>query len=271
VSEAHPEHPALSAANLRAGYPGVPVLAGISLDVGSGEVLAIVGPNGAGKSTLLRVLAGALSPWAGTVAIGGRPLDSYERRALARIVASVGQENAVAFSFTVLEVVLMGRAPHLGAFRFESQRDLEIAHAALERVGMLALAGRHIQELSGGERKRVFLARALAQEPRIALLDEPTAFLDLKHVAEIFSCLRELAATRGLAVIATLHDLNVAALYADRVLLLKDGAAIACGTPDEVLTADNLRRVYETPVFVGRNPSTGGLMILPAGSPANRP
>ncbi len=262
--------PALSAANIRGGYPGVPVLDGVSLAVAPGELLAIVGPNGAGKSTLLRILCGSLEPWEGTVELGGRPLGAYDRRALARIVASVGQENTVAFSFSVLEVVLMGRAPHLGAFRFESRRDLEIAASALDRVGMRSLAERHIQDLSGGERKRVFIARALAQEPQVALLDEPTAFLDLKHVAEIFACLSQLRADRGMAVIATLHDLNAAALWADRVLLLHNGATAAYGTPAEVLTAENIRRVYETRVYVGRNPSTGGLMILAAGPPGAR-
>jgi iron complex transport system ATP-binding protein len=262
--------PAMSSDAVHAGYPAVPVLHGVSIDLYAGEMLAVVGPNGAGKSTLLKVLAGTMKPDAGTVELFGRPLDSIDRREVARTVASVSQENSVAFRFTVLEVVLMGRAPHLGAFRFESPRDLQIASAALERFDLAHLAARHVQELSGGERKRVFLARALAQEPRVALLDEPTAFLDLKHVAEIFACFRELCRERAMAVVATLHDLNAAALYADRVMLLKDGAAVAYGTPADVLTADNLRRVYETDVYVGRNPSTGALMILPLALPATR-
>jgi iron complex transport system ATP-binding protein len=261
---------AMRASAVRAGYPGVPVLHGVSIDVAAGEMLAIVGPNGAGKSTLLKVLGGSMKPTAGSVELFGRALDSIERRELARTVASVGQENVVAFRFTVLEIVLMGRAPHLGAFRFESHRDLEIATAALQRFELAHLAARHVQELSGGERKRVFLARALAQEPKIALLDEPTAFLDLKHVAEIFARFRELSAERGMTVVATLHDLNAAALYADRVLLLSDGAAVAYGTPAEVLTTENLERVYDTKVYVGRNPSTGSLMILPAAPSAAR-
>ena len=261
---------AMRASDVHGGYSGVPVLRGLSFEVAPGEVLAIVGPNGAGKSTLLKILGGSMAPSSGSVELMGRALLSFERREIARIVASVGQENAVAFRFTALEVVLMGRAPHLGAFRFESRHDLEIAVTALDRFGLLPLAGRHIQELSGGERKRVFLARALAQEPKVALLDEPTAFLDLKHVAEIFERFRELSAERAMAVVATLHDLNAAALYADRVLLLKDGAAIGCGPPAEVLTADNLRRVYETEVYVGRNPSTGTLIILPAGAGSTR-
>jgi iron complex transport system ATP-binding protein len=261
---------AMRASEIHAGYPGVPVLHGVSIEVVAGEMLAIVGPNGAGKSTLLKVLAGSIEPAAGTVELFGRSLSSIDRRELARTVASVSQENAVAFRFTVMEIVLMGRAPHLGAFRFESPHDLEIASSALERFDLRDLAARHIQELSGGERKRVFLARALAQEPKIALLDEPTAFLDLKHVAEIFARFRELCAQRGMTVVATLHDLNAAALYADRVLLLAEGRALACGTPAEVLTADNLRRVYETDVYVGRNPSTGALIVLPAALPIAR-
>lgn len=254
----------MRATDLRAGYREVPVLHGISLEVAAGELLAIVGPNGAGKSTLLKVLGGSMKAQAGNVELFGRVLETIDRRQLARTVASVGQESTVAFRFTVLEIALMGRAPHLGAFRFEGPHDIEVASAALERFGLLGLASRHVQELSGGERKRVFLARALAQEARVALLDEPTAFLDLKHVAEILTCFRELCVERGMAVIASMHDLNAAALYADRVLLIKDGVAVACGAPAEVLTSANLHDVYETDVYVGRNPSTGGLMILPA-------
>jgi iron complex transport system ATP-binding protein len=256
--------PVLSARDLIAGYGAIAVLSGVSLELRAGELLAIVGPNGAGKSTLLRLLAGTMKPWSGTVELGGRALDGYERRALARQIATVAQENSVAFGFTVLEVVLMGRAPHLGPFHLESARDLAIACEALERFDLLSLAERRIQELSGGERKRVFLARALAQEPAIALLDEPTAFLDLRHVAEIFGRMRELSLSRQMAVVATLHDLNVAAVWADRVMLLKEGRAVATGTPEEVLTADNLRAVYETEVYVGRNPATGAIAVLPA-------
>jgi iron complex transport system ATP-binding protein len=263
---------AIRASDLTAGYGDRTVLHGVSIEVHAGELLAIVGPNGAGKSTLLRVLSGALRPWSGTVELEGRRLDEYDRRAIARRLAMVAQENLVAFRFTVLEIVLMGRAPHLGAFHFETRHDLEIAHAALERFDLIGLARRPIQELSGGERKRVFLARALAQDPHVALLDEPTAFLDLRHVAEIFARLRELRLERGLAVIATLHDLNAAALHADRVLLMKDGAVAGYGTSDEVFTAENLRAVYETEVHIGRNPANGAITVLPGaiGSPLYR-
>jgi iron complex transport system ATP-binding protein len=254
----------LEAEGVGAGYGVVEVLHNVTMDLHAGELLAIVGPNGAGKSTLLKVIGGTLPRKRGEVRLFGRPLDSWDRRALATRVATVAQENSIAFQFSVLEVVLMGRAPHLGAFRFETRRDLEIAHSALAHFDLLALARRPIHELSGGERKRVFLARALAQEAKITLLDEPTAFLDLKHVADIFSRFRALCAERAMAVVATLHDLNVAALYADRVLLMKDGRAIACGAPEAVLTTTNLREVYDTEVYVGRNPASGALMVLPA-------
>lgn len=254
----------LRARDIHAGYTDVPVLRGVSLDVARGQLLAIVGPNGSGKSTLLRVLGGTMRPWQGSVELSGHPLQSIERRALARQIATVAQENTVAFRFKVLEIVLMGRAPHLGAFRFESSDDLKIAEAALERFDLLPLAHRHIEELSGGERKRVFLARALTQEPRVMLLDEPTAFLDLKHVVGIFTRFRELATSRGLAVIATLHDLNAAATYADRVMLLKNGEVVGYGAPVDVLTESNLESVYETEIYVGKNPVTGQLTILPS-------
>jgi iron complex transport system ATP-binding protein len=254
----------LEAEGVGAGYGVVEVLHNVTMDLYAGELLAIVGPNGAGKSTLLKVIGGTLLRKRGEVRLFGRPLDSWDRPALATRVATVAQENSIAFQFSVLEVVLMGRAPHLGAFRFETRRDLEIAHSALAHFDLLALARRPIHELSGGERKRVFLARALAQEAKITLLDEPTAFLDLKHVADIFSRFRALCAERAMAVVATLHDLNVAALYADRVLLMKDGHAIACGAPEAVLTTTNLREVYDTEVYVGRNPASGALMVLPA-------
>jgi iron complex transport system ATP-binding protein len=266
---AAPGEVALRAVKVTAGYGGRAAVRELSIDVRRGELLAIVGPNGAGKSTLLRILSGARAPWSGTVELAGRPLGDYDRRAIARRVATVAQENPIAFRFTVMEVVLMGRAPHLGAWRFESARDLAIAREALDHFDLAPLAGRAIQELSGGERKRVFLARALAQRPEIALLDEPAAFLDMRHIAEIFGRFRELAERERMAVAATMHDLNTAALYADRVLLMKNGATAGYGRPEEALTAERLSAVYDTEVYVGRNPATGALAILPI-DPARR-
>jgi iron complex transport system ATP-binding protein len=250
----------LRAANITAGYDHRQVLKGVSLELHEGEMLAIVGPNGAGKSTLSRVLAGSLKPRTGSVELFGRNLETYDRRTLARILASVAQENSVAFQFTVLEIVLMGRAPHLGPFHLESRRDLAIARQAMQRFDLLELASRPIQELSGGERKRVFLARALAQQPRVILLDEPTAFLDLRHVADIFACFHDLR-EGGLAVVAILHDLNIAALYADRILMLKKGQAAGYGAPAEVFTTERLGDVYEVPVHIDRSSTTGATLV----------
>ncbi len=262
---------AVRVVDLVAGYGEQPVLHRIALTVAPGEMLAVVGPNGAGKSTLLRVLSGALKPRAGTVELFGRPLGTYDRRALARSLATVAQENSVAFQFSVMEIVLMGRAPHLGPFHLESPHDLAIAEAALRRFDLVELADRPIDEVSGGERKRVFLARALAQEPRVILLDEPTAFLDMRHAAEIFACFRSLREEDGLSVVATLHDLNAAALYADRILMLKDGATAGYGAAEEVFTAERLREVYEVEVQVGRNPATGTIVVYPGASTSRLP
>ena len=255
---------ALAVSHTTAGYGPEAVLHDLSFELRQGEMLVIVGPNGAGKSTLLKVAGGSLRPWHGSIELLGRPLASYNRRELARLVATVAQENQVAFRFTVLEIVLMGRAPHLGSFHFESDYDLAAARSAMERFELVDLAHRPINELSGGERKRVFLARALAQEPRLMFLDEPTAFLDLRHVAEILMGFRKLCVEQGLAVVATMHDLNAAALYADRILLLNKGAMVACGPPAEVLTTTNLEQVYQVKVHIGRNPVTGALAIFPS-------
>lgn len=254
---------ALTLSQVTAGYGSTAVLHDLSLELRHGEMLAIVGPNGAGKSTLLRVAGGSLLPYHGSIDLLQHPIASYHRRELARVVATVAQENQVAFRFTVLEIVLMGRAPHLGPFHLETHHDLAAARAAMERFELLPLAQRPIDELSGGERKRVFLARALAQRPRVMLLDEPTAFLDMRHIVEIFAQFRELCAQSGIAVAATMHDLNAAASYADRVLLLNHGRNIACGPPDEVLTTRNLEQVYGVKVQITQNPVTGGLAIFP--------
>ncbi|HEY2665010.1 MAG TPA: ABC transporter ATP-binding protein, partial [Candidatus Binataceae bacterium] len=205
-----------------------------------------------------------LKPRAGRVKILGDDLARLGRKAISRRIASVGQEGSAAFPFTVLEAVLMGRAPHLAPLRFESNLDVAIALDSMRRFGIEDLAQRFIQELSGGERKRVFLARALSQQPALMLLDEPTAFLDLKHVAGIFEVFREIRAERGVAIVATLHDLNAAAEYADRVMLIKDGASVGSGSPSEILTEQTLRSVYETDLSIGKNPATGSIAIFPS-------
>ena len=252
----------IEACDLRFSYGAVPVIDDASLRVRAGEMLGVIGPNGSGKSTLIRLLSGILRPQAGVVQLDGRPLAAYSRRQLAQRLAVVPQDTPIEFPFSVTEVVLMGRSPHLGGFAFEGDRDLEVAHAAMRRTGVIELAARSIHELSGGERQRVVLARALAQEAEFLLLDEPTAFLDLRHQVEIYDLLQDLQG-EGRGIVTVLHDLNLAALYCDRVALLKAGRVVASGPPAEVITRQTLTEVYDTDVYVDTNPLTGAVNVLP--------
>jgi len=225
-------------------------------------MLGVIGPNGSGKSTLMRLLSGVLRPSSGTIQVHGQPIGTYSRRDLARAIAVVPQDTVIEFPFSVTEVVLMGRSPHLGSFAFEGDRDLDVARRAMQHTGVLELADRSIHELSGGERQRVVLARALAQETDILLLDEPAAFLDIRHEVEIYDLLQALQ-REGKSVLTVLHDLNLAALYCDRVALLKAGRVVRTGTPAEVITYTVLTEVYETEVYVDVNGVTGAMNVLP--------
>lgn len=249
--------PILSLQKVCFAYGGDWALKDVDLHVLEGEMVGILGPNGSGKSTLLRIMNGTVRPQRGRVLIRGRDLHTLERKAIAREIAMVSQEEHFRFDFTVLEVVLMGRFPHLGSLQFEGRRDLEIAREALAATGGLAFAGRSIHHLSGGERQRVLIARALAQEPRIVLLDEPTSFLDLKHKRDIFRLVTTLTREKGLSVVLVSHDIDLAARSCGRVVLLKEGRVHGSGTPREALTASNLETIYGCPVFVDLNPVTG--------------
>lgn len=242
------------------------VLREVSLAVERGEFLGILGPNGSGKTTLLNLIDGILAPREGRVLLEGAEAASLDRDELARRVAVVPQDSPLIFPFTVQEIVLMGRAPHLGRWRFEGKRDFEIARDAMERTGTLALAGRPLSELSGGERQRVLIARALAQEPRILLLDEPTSNLDIRYQSSFFNLVEELNRTRGLTVLAVSHDINLASLYCRRIVLLKDGSVYGEGRPEETITEESIRDVFEVPVKVDRHPQTGKPRITPEGS-----
>jgi len=244
-------------------YDKIAALSSVSVEITPGEIFGLLGPNGSGKSTLLRLMSGVTSPRSGQILFAGQNLQTYEREALARQIAVVPQESRIELPFSVLEVVLMGRSPYLKRFGFEQARDLAIAQHAMEHTGVSTLATREIHELSGGERQRVVLARALAQEPQLLLLDEPTAFLDIKHQVEVYDLLKRLSRQQGLTVVAIMHDLNLAALYCDRVALLKSGKVFAQGTPEQVLTYVNIKAVYDTEVYIGMNDITGKVHILP--------
>ena len=244
-------------------YSGKTALEDVSLLVEPGEVVGLLGPNGSGKSTLIKILSGILPQYDGSARVDGTEVRKARRRDLASKLAVVPQETSFGFPFTVLETVLMGRHPHLAGLAFETQQDVELARAALDRCGAVHLADRTIQELSSGERQRVVFARALAQEPRALLLDEPTSFLDIRHQTELYDLVRELALAEGTAVLTVLHDLNLAAEYCDRIYLLREGRVAAAGRTDEVFTYANLTAVFETEVYVDTNDLTGQLLVVP--------
>ncbi len=235
----------------------------VSLAVDEGELVALLGPNGAGKSTLLRVLSGALAPAEGEVRVFGRPLASYARGDLARVVAVVPQLEEVASGFSVLDVVLMGRAPHQGAWLTPSPADVQIARESLAQCDLGGLEARSTAELSGGEQKRVSIARALAQQPKILLLDEPAAFLDVRHQVALYDLLVGLARGSRLAIVCIMHDLNVAAQYASRVGLMKQGRLVALGTVEEVMTYRRLRETFDVDLYCGVNDVTGARFFVP--------
>ena len=238
-------------------YKDAWALRDVSFDVQRGEFLGIIGPNGSGKTTLIRIIDGILVPEKGDISVNGNNIRGMRRRDLARLVAVVPQDSAMIFPFKALEVVMMGRSPHLGMLRFEGDRDFEIARKAMEMTDTISLADRSIDRLSGGERQRVLIARALAQEPEVVLLDESTAFLDIKHQAAFFGLMKTLNRGKGLTVLAATHDINLAAAYCDRIMLLKNGRIHSLGVPGEVITETNIREVYETDVLVDANPLNG--------------
>jgi iron complex transport system ATP-binding protein len=254
---------ALEARGVGVRYGARAALVAVDARVAPGEMLGVIGPNGSGKSTLIRVLAGVRRPTTGEVRLGARPLHATSRRERARTIALVPQETHLSFPIRVRDLVLLGRAPHTGRFGLERGEDLRAAHDAMVRAEVLELADRSVDELSGGERQRVVLARALAQDARILLLDEPTAFLDLKHAVVLLDLVRELCRARGLAVAVVLHDLNLAAMYCDRLLLLDRGRVHAAGGPADVLTYQDLCAVYGTELYVAPNDVTGQLVVLP--------
>ncbi|MBT1018403.1 heme ABC transporter ATP-binding protein [Canibacter sp. lx-72] len=250
----------IEANHLRVERGGKTLLKDITIDLRAGEVLALLGPNGAGKSTLLSALAGEYEPDGGNVSMLGTPLRSWNLREMSRQRSVMLQEHQLSFPFTTIEVVEMGRAPWQGTTA--NTNDEVIIRDSMQLAEVQHLAERRVPSLSGGERARVSFARTLATRTGVVMLDEPTAALDLKHQEALLQTVSDLAA-HGMAVLVVLHDLNLAAYYATRIALLRDGLLWAVGEPQQVLTSDIISKVYNTPVEVVPNPVTGEPLVLP--------
>jgi len=269
--------PMIEIHRLRAGYGAAPILADLTLDLAGGAMVGLIGPNGAGKTTLLKLLMGLMRPDAGEISILGRPVAAYRRRALARAMTLVPQDTQIGFALDVEDIVAMGRNPHLGRFRAPGAHDQEMIREAMADTGVTHLARRPIDTLSGGERQRAIIARAIAQETSIVLLDEVTANLDLCHQLEVLGLAQKLARD-GRLVVAAMHDLGMASRFCDRLLLLADGGLRADGTPASVLTEGNLRRYFHVEARIDTLRDGMGLSIEPltplpaaAGEGSNQP
>lgn len=233
----------LACSNLTFGYGKQPVIKNINLNFEKGTFIGLIGPNGAGKSTLLNLLMGMIKPTTGDVSLYGQPLKQYKQRELARQMSLVPQDVSIDYAFSVREIVAMGRNPHLGPFQPETQRDRALIDLAMEKTDLLQMATRNVNQLSGGERQRVFIARSIAQEAPILLLDEPTANLDLCHQLEVLSLVKALTKDGQLAISA-IHDVELASRFCDQLILIHEGEIAAQGSPVEVLTRENLYQFF---------------------------
>ena len=251
--------------NVSGGYYKKDVIKGITLDVNAGDFLVVIGPNGSGKTTLLRLATRVLALRKGEILYKDENISAMDLKEFCRRVAFVSQDISTGFSFTVMELVLMGRIPHLKRLQFESKRDIEIATEKLFLTDSLSLKDKRIDELSAGERQRVIIARALAQEPELLLLDEPTSHLDIGHQIQTLDLLKRLNSRNKLTIVMILHDLNLASAYSNRIALLDKGVIFKEGTAEEVLTYQNIEAVYKTIVLVDKNPVTGkpNLLLVP--------
>lgn len=255
----------LQAAGVSFSYPGAAkrVLDNVSLDVERGSIVGLLGPNGSGKTTLLKIVAGLLAPASGTVAIDGSSVAAFSRRERAKRLAVVPQETQATFDFTVLDIVLMGRYPHLGPFELEGAHNIAIARDALAATGTAALEERRFATLSGGEKQRVVIASALAQASDVLLLDEPTASLDLGYQFEVAHLLQRLNRERGTTMVVSTHDLNLAAALCGKAALIKDGRILAHGATEDVLTASTIRQLYGVEADVRFHDGAGHLTVVP--------
>lgn len=249
------------------GYSRWTVLQDVSLRVGPGEMVGLIGPNGCGKSTVIRALSRIISPFSGRILVDGRDIKKISRRELAHLIGVVPQMPILPSAFTAFEIVLMGRNPHLGFLQYEGPKEIAIAWQAMEKTGTPSLAERRVSELSGGEIQGLLIARVLAQETKAILLDEPTANLDIGRQIEILDLIRNMCSENNIAVLAALHDLNLAAQYCDRLVLLNEGRVYAEGTPWEVITSSNITKVYGAESCVYSHPVNGlPCVLLQAGN-----
>lgn len=239
------------------------VLEKVDFSVDKGEFFGVIGPNGSGKTTLLRCISGVLKPRSGIVRVNGLDVHTLGEGEIAKKIAVVPQASSVSFSFTALEIVMMGRNPHISRFRVENERDYKIVENAMELTHVKHLASRLIDTLSGGEHQRVIIARALAQEPKLLLLDEPTVHLDISHQLEIMELIRKLNRDNDISVVAVFHDLNLAAQYCSRLMLLDSGKVSSVGTPHDVLTPENIKKTYHVDVLVKEHPLSSSLYVIP--------
>ena len=246
----------LSIENISAGYDDKLVLQEVSMKAEAGQFVGLIGPNGSGKTTLLRVISSVLAPKAGEVLLENTKLQKIPRRTLAKTMACLSQDFILDLSFTVREIILMGRSPHLSRLAKETAKDFEIAERAMSLADVLHLADRLITEISGGERQRALIAMCLAQETKVLLLDEPTSHLDIAHQLSALDLIRKLNRQAGMTVIAVFHDLNLASEYCDKLLVLNLGRVEAFGPPEQVLTSGMILKVYGAKVQISRNPAS---------------
>lgn len=254
---------ALQVQNLKFGYKKDLVLKDISFNIQKGKFVSIIGPNGSGKSTILKLLNHLYSPKKGEILVEGKNIDSFKKRELARKIALVPQDTILDFDFTVEDVVLMGRHPYKKRFQKEDDKDNWIVEEALEMTNTLHLKDKLITEISGGERQRVIIARALAQNPSIILLDEPTSHLDINHQIEILNLLKQLNEEKGTTIVVVIHDVNLASRYSDQIIMVNHGEIIEMGNPEDVITRKNIEEAYNLEVVIEKNKVTNKIFLTP--------
>ncbi|MCB0290939.1 MAG: heme ABC transporter ATP-binding protein [Calditrichaeota bacterium] len=252
----------ITTTQLNFSYHDTPILRDISLSIAGQQLAGLIGPNGAGKSTFLKIIAGLLPPHSGSISLAGKHLPDYSRKSLARLTGLVPQHFQAAFDFTVYEIVAMGRYPYQSSFRSERGEDRQVIRRAMEETEVWQFRDRPFSELSGGEQQRVVLASALAQEPRILLLDEPTSALDIKHQLRFYEILKRLPQERSMTILTVTHDINLAARFCERILVMKEGRIVADGPPETVIEKSLLEQVYEVPVEVLIHPRSQTPLIV---------